>query len=128
MRLLLDTHAFLWFILDDPQLSPAAKAIIEDSANEVAISPASYWEIAIKIGLRKYSLPQPYQPFIDSQITTNDFRILHIEPRHTSLLTSMPPHHKDPFDRLLVAQAIVEDIPIVSVDPRLDAYAVTRVW
>ena len=128
MRLLLDTHAFLWFILDDPQLSPAAKAIIEDPANEVAISPASYWEIAIKIGLRKYSLAQPYQPFIDSQITANDFRILHIEPRHTSLLTSMPPHHKDPFDRLLVAQAIVEDIPIVSVDPRLDAYAVTRVW
>ena len=128
MRLLLDTHAFLWFILDDPQLSPAAKAIIEDPANDVAISPANYWEIAIKIGLRKYSLPQPYQPFMESQIAANDFRILHIEPRHTSLLTNMPPHHKDPFDRLLVAQAIVEDMPLVSGDPQLDAYPVTRLW
>ncbi len=128
MRLLLDTHAFLWFILDDPQLSAAAKAAIEDPANVVEISPASYWEIAIKIGLKKYSLPQPYQQFMESQIATNDFQVLHIEPRHTSALTTMPPHHKDPFDRLLVAQALVEGIPLVSVDPDLDKYLITRLW
>jgi PIN domain nuclease of toxin-antitoxin system len=128
MRLLLDTHAFLWFILDDPQLSPTARVIIEDPANDVEISPASYWEIAIKIGLRKYALPRPYQEFIESQISVNDFRILHIEPKHTSLITTMPLHHKDPFDRLLVAQAITEGIAIISVDERLDAYGVQRVW
>jgi PIN domain nuclease of toxin-antitoxin system len=111
MRILLDTHTFLWFILDDPQLSTTAKAMIEDPANDVEVSPASYWEIAIKISLRKYSLPQPYQQFMESQIAINDFGILHIEPKHTNLITTMPSHHKDPFDRLLVAQAIAEGIP-----------------
>ena len=128
MRMLLDTHAFLWFILDDPQLSSTARNLIADSANDVDVSPASYWEIAIKIKLGKYSLPFPYSPFIESQISANDFRILTIEPRHTSLLTTMPLHHKDPFDRLLVAQAQCDDIPIVSIDPQLDSYGVKRLW
>ena len=128
MRVLLDTYAFLWFILDDPQLSASAKAMIEDPANDVEVSPVSYWEIAIKISLRKYSLPQPYQQFMESHIAINDFRILHIEPKHTTLITTLPLHHKDPFDRLLVAQAIVEGIPIVSVDEQLDPYGVQRLW
>jgi len=128
MRILLDTHAFLWFILDDPQLGTKAKAMIEDPANDIEISPASYWELAIKISLRKYSLPKPYQQFMESQIAINEFRILHIEPKHTSLITTMPLHHKDPFDRLLVAQAIVEGIPIISVDEQLDPYGVRRLW
>jgi PIN domain nuclease of toxin-antitoxin system len=128
MRLLLDTHAFLWFILDDPQLSTTAKAMMEDPANDVEVSPASYWEIAIKISLRKYSLPQPYQPFMEPQIAINDFGILHIEPKHTNLVTTLPWHHKDPFDRLLVAQAIVEGIPLLSVDGNLDPYGVQRLW
>jgi len=128
MRILLDTHAFLWFILDDPQLGTKAKAMIEDPANDIEISPASYWELAIKISLRKYSLPKPYQQFIESQIAINEFHILHIEPKHTSLITTMPLHHKDPFDRLLVAQAIVEGIPIISVDEQLDPYGVRRLW
>ncbi len=87
---MLDTHAFLWFVLEDRRLSATATALIEDPANDVEVSPASYWEIAIKIGLRKYSLPRPYQPFMESQISANDFRILHIEPKHTSLITTMP--------------------------------------
>lgn len=128
MRQLLDTHAFLWFILDDPQLSAIARAVIEDPANAVEVSPASYWEIAIKIGIKKYTLPHPYQSFMESQIAANDFRILHIEPRHTSVLTTLPHHHKDPFDRLLVAQAISENIPIVSVDQALTPYGVDRIW
>ena len=128
MRVLLDTHAFLWFILEDPQLSTTAKAIIEEPANDVEVSPASYWEIAIKIGLRKYALPQPYQQFMESQLAINDFRILHIEPKHTSLITTMPLHHKDPFDRLLAAQAIAESIAIVSVDEQFDEYGVQRLW
>lgn len=128
MRLLLDTHAFLWFILDDSRLSTAARNLIEDPANAVEISPASYWEIAIKIRLNKYSLPLPFQPFIETQIAANNFTILPIEPRHTSLLTTMPLHHRDPFDRLLVAQVLSEGIPLVSVDARLDAYGIRRQW
>ena len=128
MRVLLDTHAFLWFILADPQLSPAAKLLIEAPANDVDVSPASYWEIAIKIKLGKYALPQPYQSFMESLIAGNDFRILHIEPRHTAVLTTLPPHHKDPFDRLLIAQAMVEGIPIVSADDKFDLYKVRRLW
>ncbi len=128
MRVLLDTHTFLWFILDDPQLSASARKLIEDPANDVEVSPASYWEIAIKIGKGKYALPEPYETFMERQIATNDFHILHILPKHTSVLTTLPPHHNDPFDRLLVAQATVEAIPIVSVDVALDAYGVTRLW
>ncbi len=128
MRLLLDTHAFLWFLLNDPQLSTTAQAVIVDPLNNVEISPASYWEIAIKIGLKKYALPEPYQAFMEREIADNDFQILSIEPKHTAVLTTMPLHHKDPFDRLLVAQAMVEGIPLVSADPRLDAYGVTRIW
>lgn len=128
MRLLLDTHAFLWFILDDPQLSNTADTLIADPNNEVEISPASYWEIAIKISLGKYSLPEPYETFIEREIAANDFRILHIEPKHTAVLTGLPFHHRDPFDRLLIAQATVEGIPIVSNDPKFDKYAITRLW
>ena len=128
MRLLLDTHAFLWFVLDDPRLSATATALIVDSNNDVEISPASYWEMAIKISLGKYSLPEPYEVFMEREIAANQFRILHIEPRHTALLTTLPFHHRDPFDRLLVAQAIVEQIPIVSSDSTFDADGVRRLW
>ena len=100
--------------------------MIEDPANDVEISPASYWEIAITIGSKKYALPEPYQVFMEREIADNEFHILHIEPKHTALLTTMPLHHRDPFDRLLVAQALVEGIPIISNDPALDAYGVTR--
>lgn len=128
MRLLLDTHALLWFLLDDEHLSAAAKALIIDSANDVEISPASYWEIAIKISLRKYHLPESLEVFFEREIATNAFRLLAIEPRHVAPLTSLPFYHRDPFDRLLIAQAMVEAIPIVSNDPAFDAYPVTRLW
>lgn len=126
MRLLLDTHTFLWFVLNDPQLSAAAKAHIEDPANDVLISPTSYWEIAIKVRLKKLALFRPYDDFIQQGIAGNDFEILPIEPRHTSLLTTLALHHKDPFDRLLVAQALVDGTPLVSGDLALDPYGVTR--
>ena len=128
MRLLLDTHAFLWFLLDDSRLSPTARAVIAEPLNFIEVSPASYWEIAIKIRLGKYALPEPYQVFMEREIADNDLRILPIEPKHTALLTSMPRYHNDPFDRLLIAQAIVEGIAIVSIDAIFDKYAVTRLW
>ncbi len=128
MRVLLDTHAFLWFILDDPKLSTLARGIIEEEKNDILISPASYWEIAIKIRLKKYSLPQPYLQFMQSQIASNEFKILPLELMHTDLLITLPIHHKDPFDRLLVCQSLAEGIPLVSADAGLDCYGINRLW
>lgn len=128
MRLLLDTHTFLWFLLDDPQLSTTARDLIVDPVNDIDVSPATYWEIAIKISLGKYELPEAYDVFIEREMATNDFCILPVEPKHTAALISMPFHHRDPFDRLMIAQAIVEDIPILSIDTAFDAYPVTRLW
>ena len=128
MRLLLDTHAFLWFVQGDAQLSGKAHAHILDPGNEKLVSPASYWEIAIKISVGKYTLHQPYQLFIERGIFDNGFVILPIEPKHTAILTTLPFHHRDPFDRLLIAQAMVEQISILSADPALDAYPITRLW
>lgn len=128
MRVLLDTHAFLWFVLNDPQLRASAKALIEVPTNDILISPASYWEIAIKVGRKKLDLFASYDDFMRRGIVGNDFEILPIEPRHASLLTTLTLHHKDPFDRLLVAQALVEGIPLVSCDPALDVYGIQRLW
>jgi PIN domain nuclease of toxin-antitoxin system len=130
VTLLLDTHAFLWFILNDPQLSAAARAMIVEPANDIEISPASYWEIAIKISLKKYALPGPYQSFMEGQIVANDFHILPILPAHAACVAALPypTKHKDPFDRLIVAQALVEGIPVVSTDLQLDSYGITRLW
>ena len=128
MRLLLDTHTLLWFALTDPQLSGTATSLIIDPDNEKLVSPASYWEIAIKIGIKKYALSKPYEIFMDEAIDKNGFGYLHIEPKHTAALTTLPFHHKDPFDRLLIAQAIIEGIPIISGDTVLDSYPVKRLW
>jgi PIN domain nuclease of toxin-antitoxin system len=128
MRHMLDTHSFLWFVLNDPQLSATALKVINDPANDILVSPASYWEVAIKVGLGKLDLHTPYDDFMHRGIVGNDFEIIHVEPKHTSILTTLPLHHRDPFDRLLVAQALVEAIPIVSADTQLDAYGIKRIW
>lgn len=128
MRMLLDTHAFLWFLLDDPKLSTMARNAIIDPDNDIAISPATYWEIAIKISLNKYTLPEPYEEFIEREIVTNQFDILPIVPRHTAVLTTLPFYHRDPFDRLIIAQAMVEQIPVISGDAAFVTYPVTRIW
>lgn len=128
MRLLLDTHTLLWFALNDPQLSATAQSLIVDPANVKLVSPASYWEIAIKISTGKYTLAQPYEDFMHNAIDMNGFQHLPIEPRHTAILTTLPYHHRDPFDRLLVAQAMVEAIPMVSADPILSLYGISRLW
>ena len=128
MRVLLDTHAMYWYIEGDPQLSATARLLIQDASNEILISPASYWEIAIKISIGKWKLNRPYEEFIDLALNTYGFVVLPILPTHTARVIGLPFHHKDPFDRLLVAQALVERIPIVSSDPALDAYGITRHW
>ena len=128
MRVLLNTHAFLWFVLGGPQLSSNARRHIEDPGNEKLVSPASYWEIAIKISVNKYTLSQPYEAFMQKGIADNGFIILPIEPKHTAVLTSLPFYHRDPFDRLIIAQAMTEQIPVISGDAAFAAYPVTRIW
>ncbi len=128
MRIILDTHAWLWFYLGDSQLSERARSLIEDPANSKLVSPGSYWELAIKVSLGKYQLTESYDDLIQHAIFDNGFGIVPIEPRHTALLAAMPFHHKDPFDRLVAAQAIAESTAIVSADAALDAYGVQRLW
>lgn len=128
MRVLLDTHALYWYIEGDLQLTGAAQAVIQDAANEVLVSPASYWEIAIKVSVGKWKLNRPYQEFVDLGLNEYGFELLPVLPNHTALLIGLPFHHKDPFDRLMVVQAMAENIPIVSSDSVLDAYGIKRIW
>lgn len=128
MRVLLDTHVMYWYIEGDPQLSTTARTLIRDVSNEVLISPASYWEIAIKVSLGKWRLNRPYEDFIDIALKQYGFLLLPILPAHTARLIGMPFYHKDPFDRLLAAQALAEGIPMVSADSAFDDYDVTRLW
>jgi PIN domain nuclease of toxin-antitoxin system len=128
MRLLLDTHAFLWFAWDDPKLSRRANDLIEDGANQILVSAASVWEIAIKVGTGKLVLAKPLDHFLDEHFARNEFEVLPVERRHAAHIAALPLHHRDPFDRMLVAQSIVEAMPLVSADPALDAYGITRLW
>jgi PIN domain nuclease of toxin-antitoxin system len=128
VRLLLDTHSMYWYIQGDPRLSPTAQTLVQDASNQVLISPASYWEIAIKISIGKWKLNRTYEEFVDVGLNTYGFQLLPILPAHTSRLIGLPFKHRDPFDRLLVAQALVEGLSIVSNDSALDAYGVTRLW
>jgi PIN domain nuclease of toxin-antitoxin system len=128
VNLLLDTHAFLWFLDDDPQLSSKAKKLIEDAANRKFVSVATCWEIAIKVGLKKLDLGEPATTFLPRELAANHFDLAAIELRHATFVETLPPHHKDPFDRLLIAQAIIEGMPIVSADVAFDPYGVSRLW
>jgi PIN domain nuclease of toxin-antitoxin system len=128
VRVLLDTHAMYWYIEADPRLSPTAQTLIRDTSNEVLISPASYWEIAIKISIGKWKLNRTYEDFLDVALNKYGFLVLPILPTHTARVIGLPFHHKDPFDRLLVSQVLVEAIPIISNDAALDAYGITRLW
>jgi PIN domain nuclease of toxin-antitoxin system len=124
----MDTHTFLWFVLNDASLSGAARTLIVDPANDLLISPATYWEIAIKISIGKYQLPGAFEVFMERQIAQNDFEVLPITVAHAAVVANLPFHHRDPFDRLLVAQAMSEQVPILGADMALDPYPVTRLW
>jgi PIN domain nuclease of toxin-antitoxin system len=128
MSLLLDTHSFLWFIMGSPRLSGNARALIEDAAHDKLLSTASLWEMAIKLSLGRLTLAEPFGVLIPQQLRVNGIEILNIEIDHLAVLTTLPFHHRDPFDRLIIAQAIVEECPIVSIDPAFNAYPVERLW
>jgi len=117
-----------WYLEGATQLTGQARDIIQNATNEVLISPASYWEIAIKVSLGKWQLNRPYEELLELAVNQYAFDILPIRPAHTSLLVGLPFHHRDPFDRLLVAQALIEQIPLISSDLALDAYQVHRIW
>jgi len=130
VRHLLDTHALLWYVLNDPQLSTTATRTILDPANDILVSPVSFWEIAIKVSIGKYTLTGTHEQFVEECLQQYRLSLLPVAPAHTSRVAVLPyfRHHKDPFDRMLVAQVLTEGIPLVSADDKLDAYGITRVW
>ena len=123
-RLLVDTHALLWWLADDPALSAAARAAIADGANEPLVSAASLWEIAIKQSLGKLTVPHD----LPETIASEGFAVLAVDAQHAWRVRELPLHHRDPFDRLLVAQALTQQIPIVTTDPQFAAYGVNVRW
>jgi PIN domain nuclease of toxin-antitoxin system len=128
MKALLDTHTFLWWIADRPQLSPRAREIIADGGNEIFVSAASGWEIAIKARLGKLDLPDDLEHFIVEQLETNAFTSLPIRLEHALHVYTLVQRHRDPFDRILVAQCQLENLPILSADPQIAQYAVQVIW
>ncbi len=128
MRALLDTHTFLWWNLDDPQLSPTARAVIEDGHNEIFISAASAWEIAIKYRKGRLSLPQPPERYVASRLAHFRFLALPIQLSHALRVAILPAIHDDPFDRLLVAQSQMEGLPILTGDAEIARYPVEVLW
>ena len=128
MRYLLDTNALLWFLDNDKKLSRRARQLIESSSHESLISIVSLWEIAIKTGLGKLDLSEPFEQMFPEQLHFNNIEILDITVDSLIKLTTLPFHHRDPFDRLIIAQGLVEGLPIISVDTVFDAYGINREW
>jgi PIN domain nuclease of toxin-antitoxin system len=126
MRLLLDTHALLWFVWNHPSLSATARTLMSDPANTLLLSAATIWEIAIKVRVGKLTLADPYEVFMNQAVATTRLTVLPIEIRHAAGLTALPFQHRDPFDRLLIAQAQVEQVPLLSADTVFDRYGVSR--
>ena len=127
MRVLLDTHAFLWFIADDARLSARARTAIA-GASEAFLSLASCWEMAINLSIGKLTLATPLERFLPEHLSLNGVQLLDIELADATAVASLPFHHRDPFDRLLAAQAKREQLTIVSTDPVFRKYGVKRVW
>lgn len=128
MKLLADTHAMLWWLRDDDRLSPRARALLGDGANEVLWSLASSWEIAVKLATGKLELDRPPHRLFADLVTEQGVVLLPIGHEHCALLAAVPLHHRDPFDRMLVVQAQHERVPILSADGKLAAYDVKLLW
>lgn len=128
MRLLLDTHAFLWWVAASGELSRKARRAIVSARNECFVSIASGWEIAIKVSLGKLRVDGALDRFLPEQLAANGFQPLPIDLQHAARVATLPFHHRDPFDRLLVAQALEEELTVVTADPVFARYGVPRVW
>ena len=127
MRLLLDTHAFLWFVAGDERLSHRARRAMEDDEAELFLSVASIWEMAIKSSLHRLNLPAPIATYVAEKIE-NGFRMLSVDWDHAAEVETLPLHHRDPFDRLLIVQAAMEKMPIVTADPVFHIYKTNVIW
>ena len=128
MKYLLDTHTFLWWNLGDSQLSEKAQEIIADGENEIYLSSASAWEIAIKVAKGRLVLPEEPAKYIANRISLHRFQALPIEISHATKIYELPNHHADPFDRLLVAQSQLESVPLITKDNLINLYDVETIW
>ena len=128
MRVLLDTHTFLWFIGGDGRLSDRARSLITDPANSRLLSVGSLWEMAIKAGLGRLRLEFAFPELVERQVRGNGIDLLPIRPAHLDVVASLPLHHRDPFDRLIIAQAVAEGMPVVSRDGEFGPYPATVLW
>jgi len=127
MDYLLDTHTFLWFINGSVELSPQAKNIIKNPANTLYLSIADFWEIAIKMNIGKLSIDMSFEELIN-EANKNDFQILQIQLEDIRVLTTLELYHKDPFDRILIAQAIQNNLTIITKDSNFEFYPVKIIW
>jgi PIN domain nuclease of toxin-antitoxin system len=128
MKALLDTHTFLWWNTDDPRLSAQAREVVGDGRNEIYLSVASAWEIAIKAARGSLILPEPPEQYVPSRLRLHRVQVLAIQLRHALMVYDLPIIHRDPFDRLLVAQSRLEDLPLLTMDPDIIQYGVAVVW
>jgi PIN domain nuclease of toxin-antitoxin system len=131
VEILLDTHAFLWYMAGDSRLSDNAKTYIDNRENIQYLSTASLWEIAIKYSSGRLTLMEPYETLIPRLLQINRINVLNISVEHMSEVANLSfpdSTHKDPFDRLIIAQSKVEDIPVLSIDVKFDAYGINRLW
>lgn len=128
MQLLLDTHTFLWWIFNDSKLSQTARDLISDTQNQCYVSHASAWELAIKVGQGKLTLGAPVGTLFSTFTASNSFKVLSLNLSYLLAVEHLPLHHKDPFDRLLIAQAQAEKLAVISADIALDAYDIERIW
>jgi len=128
MRHLLDAHSLIWALDDPTKLGKMSVAVLEDAANELLVSVGTIWELSIKAGLGKLSLSLPYRQWMERASADLGLSLLPITLEHAERQISLPYHHRDPFDRLLVAQCLVEGVSLVSADKVFDEYSITRVW
>ncbi len=128
MRVLLDTHTFLWWVTDDDRLARRARALIADPTTEVLFSVVSAWEIVVKAGLGRLLLPEDPERFVPRHLAENAFLTLPVHLRHALRVGALPDLHRDPFDRLLVAQSTVENLPLMTGDPLFRQYPVEVIW
>ena len=128
MRVLIDTHVFLWWVEGDRALPAKARSVLADRDNECLFSLVSAWELAIKASLGKLKLAITVQRYVTEHVAANGFRLLDIRMPHVGRVESLPSHHGDPFDRLLIAQALDEKIPVVTADAVFRDYGVKRIW
>lgn len=127
-RALIDTHVFIWWTGEPQRLSKLAHDFLVNPENKPALSFASIWEMQIKLSLGKLTLKTSLPELVDDEIGRNGLSLLPIELHHIYALSNLPPYHRDPFDRLLIAQSISEEMPVISIDDKFDVYGIQRLW